>query len=111
MEIVKNENNDVVSLSFKGRLDAVSAPDAEKEVNAVLSAGSNQLLISLKDLEYISSAGLRVLLVAAKGIRSSNGKIILCSLSDNVKEVFEISGFSSIFNIVDSEEEALQSFD
>lgn len=111
MEIVKSENENVVSLSFKGRLDAVSAPDAEKEVNSVLEAGSNQLLINLKELEYISSAGLRVLLVAAKGIRSSNGKIVLCSLSDNVKEVFEISGFSSIFNVADSEEDALKNFD
>ena len=72
----------------------------------VLDAGNDRLLIELSQLEYISSAGLRVLLVVAKRIQQKGGKVVLCALVPNVKEVFEISGFSSIFKIFDNTADA-----
>lgn len=106
MKIIQNEENGIVNLSINGRLDAVSAVEADKEFNSVLDSGKTKLLINLAELEYISSAGLRVLLVVAKRIQQKGGKVVLCKLAENVKEVFEISGFSSIFKIFSSPDEA-----
>ena len=106
MKIIQNEENGIVNLSISGRLDAVSAVEADKEFNSVLDSGKTKLLIDLAELEYISSAGLRVLLVVAKRIQQKGGKVVLCKLAENVKEVFEISGFSSIFKIFPVTDEA-----
>lgn len=107
MDITMKEAEGHAHLSFAGRLDATSAPEAEEQLKKCLDDGNNKLLIDMKGLDYISSAGLRVLLVVAKRLRQSNGKIALCQMVDSVKEVFDISGFSSIFNIFDTESEAV----
>lgn len=106
MEIAKKNNDGVMMLSFCGRLDASSATETENELNKIID-DSPKLIIDLAELEYISSAGLRVLLVAAKRIRRENGKMCLCALKDSVLDVFEISGFSAIFDLADTETEAL----
>lgn len=108
MEIIKSEDNGVAILELKGRMDAVTSPEAEKALRELFDGGSAKLLIDLKNLEYISSAGLRVLLVAAKTIQQKSGKLALASLTDVVKEVFEISGFSSIFKLFASRDDALK---
>lgn len=105
MNITEKTENDTIIVSLSGRLDASSAPEAEQHLNKVID-NSKKLIINLSELEYISSAGLRVLLVAAKKLRHTNGNLALCSLQDGVKEVFDISGFSSIFNIYTTEQEA-----
>ncbi len=102
----QQQQNGIITLNIAGRLDAVTALDAEKEFEKILQEGSEQLLVDLGELDYISSAGLRVLLVVAKKIQQNGGKVVLAELTPNVKEVFEISGFSSIFKIFDSREEA-----
>ena len=107
MDIRQKKTGDLVEFDLLGRLDANTAPEAEKTISSAIDGGASKLLFNLDSLEYISSAGLRVMLVAAKKIRQTNGKIVLCSLKDNVQEVFDISGFSSIFNIADTAEDAL----
>ena len=72
--------------------------------------GSRSLIIDFKDLDYISSAGLRVILKATKALKREDGKIMLCDMQDYVKEVFEIAGFDSFLPIVDFMDDALQSF-
>jgi anti-anti-sigma factor len=109
MNILQQAQDGIVILNIVGRLDAVSSIDADREFGKVLDAGNDKLLIDLSQLEYISSAGLRVLLVVAKRIQQKGGKVVLCNLLPNVTEVFEISGFSSIFKIFKSTEEAGQS--
>ncbi|MFA6715873.1 MAG: STAS domain-containing protein [Victivallales bacterium] len=106
MTIIQIEKDGIMELSISGRLDAVSAVEADKDFNKVIDAGHENLLFNLDNLDYISSAGLRVLLVAAKRIQQNGGKVVICSLSNNVKEVFEISGFSSIFNIFSTNTDA-----
>ena len=106
MEIAKQEKDGVMMVSLIGRLDAASAGDTEAELNQLTGEGA-KLLVNLEKLEYISSAGLRVLLVAAKQIRRNNGKMCLCNLTDSVSEVFEISGFSAIFDIASSDQESV----
>ena len=85
MEIAKKEKDGIIIVSFMGRLDAASAGDTEAELNGLISKGV-KLLVDLSKLEYISSAGLRVLLVAAKQIRSNNGKMCLCELNESVND-------------------------
>jgi anti-anti-sigma factor len=111
MVITQNEKDGILRMSIAGRLDAVSAVEADREFNKVFDEGGDKLLVNLKELEYISSAGLRVLLVVAKRMQQKGGKVCLCCLADNVKEVFEISGFSSIFKIFESEEESAGFFE
>ena len=93
-------NGDVV---IAGRLDATQSPTAQ----AFLDQVQGTVRLDCSGLEYISSAGLRVLLASAKQFRKLQGAIGLTSLTPTVKQVFEISGFTSIFPIYASREEAL----
>ena len=68
------------------------------------------MVIDFKDLEYISSAGLRVILKATKALKREEGKMMLCDMQDYVKEVFEIAGFDSFLPIVGTMDDALQAF-
>lgn len=111
MKMILDKKNDIMEINISGRLDAVTAVEADKTFSVVIDEGESNLLINLAELDYISSAGLRVLLVVAKRIQQNRGKVVLCDLNANVKEIFEISGFSSIFNIFDSKEEAVKSFE
>ena len=106
MEILKDEISGVVRLAFKGRLDASSAPVAEGAVQEFLASAGKKLLIDLTGLEYISSAGLRVLLIASKGVKGKDGKLALCGLKGNVKEVLDISGLTALFLIADTPADA-----
>jgi anti-anti-sigma factor len=104
IETLTVENTKVVRL--KGRLDATNAPDLERELNPTIEETEGTLLINMKDLDYISSAGLRVLLLGAKKMKNAGGALALCSLQETVKEVFDISGFTAMFPIYDNENEA-----
>ncbi|MCF6177207.1 MAG: STAS domain-containing protein [Victivallaceae bacterium] len=108
MKIGHTVHKDIMQLSFEGHLDAATAVDADSEFTRVIDEGNIKLLVDLSKLDYISSAGLRILLVAAKQLQQKGGKIILCSMTAGVKEVFEISGFSSIFKIFSTVDDALE---
>lgn len=107
MDISCTTLDGIVTFSLSGRLDAVTSTEADKQFGETIAAGNDKLLIELSGLEYISSAGLRVLLVVAKKIQQKGGRIALANLTANVKEVFEISGFSSIFKIFSTKIEAI----
>jgi anti-anti-sigma factor len=100
MEFDETLHGAVLVLSPKGRLDSISAPDFEQMVRARLAAGHRRLVIDLGALDYVSSAGLRVLLIAAKILKAERGQIALCRLADSVLEIFRISGFDRIFTIL-----------
>ena len=108
MEITQKEENGIVSIAIKGRLDADSSTEAEKVVKDAIGEEANRLLFNLGELEYLSSAGLRVLLSAAKEMRRRNGKIVLCALNEFVEEIFEVSGFQSLIPITDSVESGIE---
>ena len=108
MEISQKEENGIVSIAIRGRLDADTSLEAEKVVKDVLGSEANRLLFNLGELEYLSSAGLRVLLSAAKEMRRRDGKIVLCALNEFVKEIFEVSGFQSLIPITDSVESGIE---
>ena len=96
-----------VVLTVKGRLDAATAPEFEKACDSLIAGGDISLIADLGQLEYISSAGLRSILSAAKKLKALQGQIKFCNLSGMVKEVFNISGFTSMFASYATVEEAL----
>lgn len=110
MEITQEKVNDVAIVELKGRLDVTTASDLEQVFTKLLDENQNKVLVECRELEYISSAGLRVLLTAAKQYNKVSGQIMLSGLSQNVKQVFEISGFTSIFPIYATRDEALKAF-
>jgi anti-anti-sigma factor len=110
MQISVTESDDVRILSFEGNLDTNTAPDAENEINALIDAGTQKILINFEKLDYISSAGLRILLATAKKLKPTGGDMKICCLNSTVQEVFDISGFATILSVASSEEEALGAF-
>ena len=97
MNISKNKNNNMLSLRLDGRLDTSTAPLLENELNDSLD-GVTELMLDLEKLEYISSAGLRVILSAQK-IMNKQGEMRLTGVTGPVSEVFDITGFSDILTI------------
>jgi anti-anti-sigma factor len=110
MDITVKESGDVRIIVFEGNLDTNTAPAAEGEINGLIDGGTLKLLVNFEKLDYISSAGLRVLLATAKKLKPSSGDLKICCLNTTVQEVFDISGFASILSVSSTEEEALGSF-
>ncbi len=110
MEVSIKTTNKVKVLAFEGRLDTQTSPDAEMQLTQLIEGGEAKILVNLEKLDYISSAGLRVLLAAAKRLKTTDGELRVCSLNEIVKEVFDISGFDRILPISASESEALEGF-
>jgi anti-anti-sigma factor len=108
MDIGVEKRGTVDRFSLRGKLDGVTANLLEQKLMAAIEAGGRQLLLNCAELDYVSSAGLRVLLMAAKKLRLGNGRIVLSSLKPHIREVFDIAGFSTIFPIHDSDEAALR---
>ena len=97
MTIERKTENDVVTLTLAGRLDTATAPELETEVDACAGVVKD-LVLDLKDLEYTSSAGLRVILKAQK-MMNKQGSMKLIHVNEDVMEVFDITGFVDILNI------------
>ncbi len=97
MTIEKKMNQDTVTLIVSGRLDTQTAPELEKELDAVLS-GVKELTFDMTNLEYVSSAGLRVILKAQKAM-NAQGSMKLVGVNDSIMEVFDITGFLDILTI------------
>ncbi|MEJ5301197.1 MAG: STAS domain-containing protein [Thermodesulforhabdaceae bacterium] len=106
MQIQVSQQKDVVIVAFSGRLDAITASDCEKAIDEIIAKGTLLLVIDLKDTDYVSSAGLRVILKGAKSLYGT-GKLALARPQESVKEVLEMTGFGEIMPIYDSLEEAL----
>ena len=99
MEIRDKKEGEVVVLEPIGRIDTNTANEFEKKIVEVMDNGVSRFVVDLKEIDYISSAGLRVFLMAIKKLKSMDGSFIICSMSDHIKEVFDISGFTPIFTI------------
>src|SRR5262249_6761564 len=91
----------------QGRLDNVTGVALDSQISKLIGDGANRLLLNMAEISYVSSAGLRVVLSAAKRMRSVGGQFWLCSLNEHTKEIFEVTGFSRFLNISDSQEDAM----
>ena len=110
MEIIEEKQSDISIFRLNGRLDSNTSQGFEQKIFQTITDGSKQVVVDFKDLDYISSAGLRVILKATKAIKREEGQIMLCSMQDYVKEVFEIAGFDSFLPIASGMDEALKQF-
>ena len=109
MDIKTESSNGTLIAKAEGRIDGVNARDFEEAMKAAISSEYSTVIIDLEGLSYISSAGLRVILLIAKTLRKRNAELVLCSLSNPIREVFEISGFDKIIPVHASREQALAS--
>jgi anti-anti-sigma factor len=109
MDISEDRRADTVILGLSGKLDALNAKIFENKVLGVIGSGAQRLIVDLSQLEYVSSSGLRIFLLAAKRLQPTNGKIGLCGLQDQIRQVFDLAGFSSILSIYGSRDEAIKS--
>lgn len=98
IEVIEEQSVPVVIVGLSGRMDSSNSRDFEEK-----------MVVDCSQLQYISSAGLRVFLMAAKQLTMAKEKLVLASLNDDVRQVFNLTGFSSIFEIRDSREDALKS--
>ena len=106
MEISTRTSSDTHIVAIAGSMDSTTSPEAQKALDGVLAVAS-KVALDFTKLDYISSAGLRVLLSAAKTLLASGGSLGIFGLNPSVREVFEISGFSTILAVYPSEAEAL----
>lgn len=107
MEVSSRKAGNVVIVSVSGRLDALTTADFEQECSRLIEEGANSLVLDFSGLEYISSVGLKDILFAAKKLKASAGRIAVCGLQANVREVFDITGFSAYVPVFASLHEAL----
>ena len=98
MKITKNYNEKELLLIIEGRMDTITSQKLEKEINDELG-NFESLTLDLNDLKYISSAGLRVLIVTQKKLDSDNIPFTIINVNGTVREIFEMSGFDKIFTI------------
>ncbi len=99
MDISRERDGEVVIVRLAGRLDSAAAAAAEEGLLVALGGVPPRLALDMTGLSYVSSAGLRVLLVVAKKVQQQHGKLALFGLNPNVREVFAVSGFDTIFSI------------
>ncbi len=97
-------------VSLRGQLNSGNAAVTEADVLSLVDGGARQIILDFSALDYISSAGLRVVLVLAKRLKAEGGKLVLYGMQPHVREVFDISGFLAILNVQGGRAEALAQF-
>lgn len=107
MEIVEERSGAALVIAPAGRVDSVSSAELERLVVGRLDGGERRIVVDLGAVDYISSAGLRVLLLLAKRLKPPAGGLVLCGMGPSVRTVLELAGFTSLFTIEPSRAQAL----
>ena len=110
MDIIEKRLNEIIIFKINGNLNSNTSPELEDKIFEAIKNDSKNMILDFENLDYISSAGLRVIMKAAKNLKKSEGMIVLCSMQDYVKEVFEIAGFDAYLPIVHTMDDALNQF-
>lgn len=104
----EDRKGDVVIFRIKGRLDTISSAMIEKRIFDSINEGNEKILIDLADVIYLSSAGMRMFLSTTKKLRSISGRLLVCSTTPSVLDLFKMSGFDHVLELFATEEEALR---
>lgn len=107
MQIESSRAGEVTVLRPLGPIDSTSSAEFEQAVMAVAGLAGSRLVIDLGRVDYVSSAGLRVFLMAAKATKAGGGRFVICGMAEVVRKVFQLSGFLRIMTVVGGEAEAL----
>ena len=110
MNINERKEDEIVILELHGKIDVNSSKVFQDKFNEIAGRGEKYIVLDSKGLSYVSSSGLRVFLMFLKHLNKIGGKLVICSMSEIIFEVFEISGFVPIFNIADDLDGALKQF-
>ena len=100
----------ILTLTMSGRLDADTTAGFTDKLNALIDGGERRIILDLSGIDYVSSVGLRSLILAAKRLAPLGGKVVLCAPQDRILKLLEIAGFTSILTIVPTREAAAESF-
>ncbi len=111
MQISQDQQNGVIVVAPHGRIDSTTASGLDAHLAGLAKAGQSRIVIDFSRVDYISSAGLRVMLALAKRVRDAKGALALCALDDTVRQVFELAGFVPLFSIEPSREGALRAIE
>jgi anti-anti-sigma factor len=107
VDLREDSVGDVLVLEVKGRIDSSTAPALGDKLSDTLGAPARRLVLDLRQLEYISSAGFRILLLAAKRAEEAGSRFVLCGLSGKVRQLFDLGGFLDLFPISASREDGI----
>lgn len=110
MQINRNKQVDVIVCSINGDIDINSSPDVRKTFTELTQDKEKKIVVNLKDVSYVDSSGLATLVEALKKTKNYGGKIKLSNLTDKVKGLFEITKLEKIFDIYDTQEDAMNTF-
>lgn len=106
METQVEEKGDVVVMRLTGRLDAASSPQLEKKINSIIESGHFKLILNLGGVDYLSSAGMRLMLSVSKKLKHLEGKVVACQLNEEVMDVIKMAGFHQVLELYPNEEES-----
>lgn len=109
MNITLSKAGETNIVKVSGRLDTTNYGELEHHLSSLTENNEYRILLDLEKMEYISSSGLRILLMFLKKIKAANGRFMLCTLTPEIREIFEISGFINIFDIYEDQKAALDS--
>jgi len=105
MEAQVEEKGDVIVVRVQGRLDAASSPQLEKKINSIIESGHFKLILNFAGVDYLSSAGMRLMLSVSKKLKHLEGKVVACCLNEDVMDVIKMAGFHQVLELYSSEED------
>lgn len=107
MNLSTTFHEDIVEIILNGRLDAASSPAVQDALNEQIDAGHTKIVLDFSKMDYISSSGLRVLLMAVKALKAKDGRMLIYGANEHVQEVFNLAGFLPYFPMYAQQREAL----
>jgi len=110
MKVTTSTSGTASVAAVEGRVDSANAKDLDQELGAIIDSGGSRLVVDCSNLRYISSAGLRALLVAIKRTNKEGGGVAMCNVPEHIREVLEVSGFTRLTKVFGTVEEAAGSF-
>ena len=110
IDLDSREENGVQVVEVEGKLNTGASPDLDKYLTALIEEGAINILLNLEYLDFIASTGLRIILATGKKLVGVGGKLVICNPNLMVMDVLKISGFSQMFDVFESEDEALKGF-
>lgn len=108
MDLHVQQEDKALVVAVSGKLDTLTAPTYESSALDLINEGATRIVLDMAGLSYISSAGLRSLIVTAKALKAKQGSLLLANVAGNVRDVFEMAGFGAIFTTYDSVQAALE---
>ena len=109
MEVPSKSSENAIIIYVDGDLTTNSSPEVEAEINEILEEAANNVVINVERVNFIASTGLRIILALGKRLDGEGLKLSVCSMNSSTKSVFQMSGFTKLFPIFETEEEALKS--